>query len=86
MSIYMTICTVVLAIWLVSILYVEWKAGLQNLFSDFYTALEEENDNEEDKEAKEAWDEMPESIRKGFAASVLLGLMPVIAYKMNKGD
>lgn len=84
MSIYITICTVIIAIWLVSILYVEWKVGLQNLFSDFYTALEEENG--EDKEAKEAWDEMPESVRKGFAASVLLGLMPVIAYKMIKED
>lgn len=84
MSIYMTICTVVIAIWLVSILYVEWKVGLQFAFESFYAGLEEPDG--EDKEAQEAWESIPESGRKGIAASILLAIMPVMAYKMIKGD
>lgn len=84
MSIYMTICTAVIAIWLVSILYVEWKVGLQYAFEEFYAILGE--DTEEDERSKEVWDDMPESARKGFAASMLLVFMPMMAYKMAKGD
>lgn len=83
MTIYMTCITIVIAIYLVSILVMEHQVGLNHLFNDCYDYID--NDSS-DKEGKEAWDSVPESVRKGAVAALLLMIMPYLAVQllMNK--